>query len=110
MHNSYPGFGSPLAGLGMLREASSKRESSYDRTGRNKDAIAVPAGSRKTFARLKGPGCIKHIWITVSCRKDDLYLRKVLLRMYWDDEKRPSVEVPIGDFFGVGHGLAKHFV
>ncbi len=25
--------------------------------------------------------------------------------MYWDEETDPSVETPIGDFFGVGHGL-----
>jgi hypothetical protein len=110
IHKSYPAFGSPLAGLGILREGSSKRESSWDRTGRNKDSITIPSGSKKTIARLRGSGCIKHIWITVSCNKDKLYLRKILLRMFWDDEKRPSVEVPLGDFFGIGHAAAKHFV
>src|SRR5699024_1626322 len=36
--------------------------------------------------------------------------RKVIIRMYWDDEKNPSVEVPIGDFFGIGHGITKNYV
>ena len=107
---SYPLFGSPLAGLGVLREARSARVSSWDRTGRNKDCITVPAGKTRTFARIKGPGCIKHIWITASCRRDELYLRKVVLRFFWDGEEHPSVEVPLGDFFGVGHALAHHFV
>lgn len=101
---------SPLAGLARLRDARSLRESSWDRTGRNKDCVTVPAKKKHTFADLQGPGSIRHIWITVSCNKDELYLRKVLLRMYWDGEKRPSVEVPIGDFFGVGHAEAKQFV
>ncbi len=109
-HNAYSPFGSPLAGLGLLRDAVSKRASSWDRTGRNKDCFEIPAGKKRVFARLKGPGCVKHIWITVSCSKDALYRRKLILRVFWDDEKRPSVEVPIGDFFGVGHAIAKHFV
>jgi len=51
---------------------------------------------------------ITHIWFTIGCR-DPLYPRKLLLRMYWDDEKDPSVESPVGDFFGVGHGLVRAF-
>ena len=37
------------------------------------------------------------------------YLRKVIIRMKWDDESHPSVEVPIGDFFGMGHAQTKNF-
>src|SRR5208282_92434 len=29
---------------------------------------------------------------------------KLVLRMYWDDESTPSVETPLGDFFGLGLG------
>jgi hypothetical protein len=29
--------------------------------------------------------------------------------MYWDGEEHPSVECPVGDFFGMGHGLDKPF-
>lgn len=43
----------------------------------------------------KGSGVIRHIWITVP----EQYLRRIILRMYWDHEKEPSVEVPLGDFF-----------
>src|SRR5690606_10155255 len=35
--------------------------------------------------------------------------RKVVLRMYWDGEENPSVQAPIGDFFGMGHGITKNF-
>jgi len=29
--------------------------------------------------------------------------------MYWDDSDNPSVEVPLGDFFGIGHGAMVSF-
>ena len=36
--------------------------------------------------------------------------RKVVLRMYWDGEQEPSVQAPLGDFFGMGHGITRNFV
>jgi hypothetical protein len=30
--------------------------------------------------------------------------RYSILRFYWDNEKEPSIEVPVGDFFGMGWG------
>jgi len=41
---------------------------------------------------------------------DDLFTRRSLLRMWWDGETTPSVEVPVGDFFGIGHGAMRNFV
>jgi hypothetical protein len=61
----------------------------------------LAAGATATLADIKGPGIIQHIWITV----EEPALRGCLLRMYWDEEKTPSVEVPLGDFFACGHGL-----
>ena len=57
-----------------------------------------------TIADIKGPGVINHIWITVqdSSPKGEFVLRDLVLRMYWDDSEKPSVEVPIGDFFCCG--------
>jgi hypothetical protein len=47
---------------------------------------------------------------TASLNKDELYLpRKLVLRMYWDGEEDPSVEVPLGDFFGLGHGMTRNY-
>ena len=54
------------------------------------------------MADLKGPGCITHIWMTGGSQ-DEHYLRALVLRMWWDGEEKPSVEVPLGDFFGLGH-------
>jgi hypothetical protein len=56
-----------------------------------------------TFAEIEGPGAIRHIWITVP-NDGPTKLRNMILRFYWDDQPRPSVEVPLSDFFGVSHG------
>src|SRR4030067_1875905 len=98
-----------LSGLPKLRNARRKRFSSYDRTGGNKDYISVTAGETSVLAEMDKAGCVKHIWVTINSR-DEYYLRKLVLRAYWDGEENPSVEVPIGDFFGIGHGLTKNFV
>ena len=98
-----------LSGLPFLRNYRSMRASSYDRTGGNRDCILIPAGQNEVIANLAGPGCIRHIWITLQNR-DRYHLRKIVLRMYWDGESSPSVEAPFGDFFGIGHALAHHFI
>ena len=63
----------------------------------------VGPGQTKTLFDINGPGCITHIWMTTNKYND---FRKIILRMYWDDETDPSVEAPLTDFFGVGHNLA----
>ena len=62
--------------------------------------LTVKAGETVTLADVKGPGVIRHIWITVK----EEALRSCVLRFTWDGEKTPSVEVPLGDFFALGHG------
>ena len=100
---------SGLAGLPRLRDYRSKRASSYDRTGGNRDYYRVEGGETRVLAEIKGPGCIRHIWMTAMFADKD-YLRRVILRFYWDDNAEPSVECPIGDFFGLGHAKQKNFV
>ncbi len=63
--------------------------------------ITVKAGETVTLADIDGSGIIQHIWITVT---EQAY-RDCILRMYWDGEGSPSVEVPVGDLFCCGHGL-----
>ncbi len=88
--------------LATARPGRSKRISSWDTSGRNRDYWTIPAGQTVTLADIKGPGVIRHIWFTIGAQ-DPLYLRKSVLRMYWDNQDHPSVEAPVGDFFGVGH-------
>jgi hypothetical protein len=100
---------SSLADLARLREGVRReRVSSWDTTGGNRDFWTFKPGQARFIAEIQGVGCIKHIWMTMSSR-DPLVARKVILRMWWDGETQPSVEVPIGDFFGIGHGILKNF-
>ncbi len=86
----------------------SARVSSWDRTGGNRDALRFKPGEMKTIAELKGPGVIRHIYIT-TIERDPLQYRKVVIRMFWDGEDTPSVEVPFGDLFGAGFCLPQTF-
>jgi hypothetical protein len=47
--------------------------------------------------------------MTLGIPQED-YCRRIIIRMYWDDCPAPSVECPIGDFFGLGHGMRKNFI
>ncbi|MBL8153923.1 MAG: DUF2961 domain-containing protein [Anaerolineae bacterium] len=101
---------STLAGLPLLRPGVRRlRASSYDPSGGNSDWWEFAPGQSRDLAKLTGPGCIKHIWATLWS-EDKYALRKVLLRMFWDGETTPSVETPVGDFFGMGHSLTRNFV
>jgi len=99
-----------LAGLPLLRDYRSKRVSSFDPTGGNRDWVDVAPGKTRTVAAIAGAGCIRHIWMTMHFLEQDDHLRRVLLRCYWDGQSAPSVECPIGDFFGLGHARRKNFV
>jgi hypothetical protein len=79
-----------------------QRASSYSREGDNRDRLSIVRGETVTLLDVQGPGCITHIWMTCHSIEDG-YLRKLLLKIYWDGETEPSVLVPIGDFFGMGH-------
>ena len=94
---------------------SSRRVSSYDRSGGNHDWVDLAPGEERCIADIAGEGIIRHIWCTAWAAGPDgkaerQHLRKMVLRMYWDGERDPSVEVPLGDFFGMGHGLTRNFV
>ena len=101
-----------LSSISRMREGARRRCSSYDRTGGNRDYLVLAPGQRRCFCELEGAGKITHIWITVAPNhpEDREYLmRRLVLRMYWDGEETPSVEAPLGDFFGLGHGITKNY-
>jgi len=64
---------------------------------------SITAGSAKTLLNMEGPGIINRIWVTISDRSPKM-LRSLIINMYWDNEEKPAVSVPFGDFFGVGLG------
>lgn len=59
--------------------------------------IIINSGETFTIAEMEGPGAIQHIWMTPTGN-----WQFSIIRFYWDDEKTPSVEAPIGAFFGMG--------
>ncbi len=87
--------------LPYLKRSKLIQLSSNDSSGGNKDYVTLGTGSSRIIADIKGAGVITRIWLTISAA-DRFFLRRVLLRMYWDDEDSPSVECPVGDFFGNG--------
>lgn len=93
-----------------LRDYEPARISSCDTTGANDDGNwkdKIKPCETRTIGQVQGPGIIKHIWITIASN-EPYHLKKIVLRIYWDGEATPSVEAPIGDFFGLGPG--KYFL
>jgi hypothetical protein len=83
---------------GMATEGvSSKQARDLGQGWKVNPYIIVDPGQTFTLAEITGPGAIQHIWLTPTGT-----WRYSILRFYWDDETTPSVEVPLGDFFGMG--------
>jgi hypothetical protein len=85
-----------------------RRTSTWDRTGRNDDCVLLDAGQTVVLGEDTGPGQVTHLWCTLLA-PDPWWGRSLVLRAYWDGEESPSVEVPLGDFFGAGNGLVAPF-
>jgi hypothetical protein len=101
-----------LGGLSSLLHLSanrSRRISSFDRGGGNHDCARIEPKQTLTLAEIEGAGIIKHIWITISSG-DPMVRRNLVLRCHWDGCDHPSVEAPLGDFFGQGWGEKYLFV
>ncbi len=110
------GSAGPLAGLDQVRpgrsravtSASANPDSNLDRIG------VVKPGEIATLADIRGPGVIRHIWLTFNeARPNWLEAAgsanpaEIVLRMYWDEAREPAVETPLGDFFAAGFGLRR---
>ncbi|MCL2329685.1 MAG: DUF2961 domain-containing protein, partial [Phycisphaerae bacterium] len=85
---------------GMATEGTGKH-AAHDLGQGWKVSPSVILKSKETFtiADIQGPGAIQQIWMTPTG-----HWRFLILRMYWDGEETPSVEVPVGDFFACGWG------
>ena len=94
-------------GLARLKNFSAARVSSDNRyVFSNDDSKHIMPGQTLVMADLAGPGVVSHIWLTVA---DNEYgwPRLLRLRAFYDGKKTPSVDSPLGDFFGVGHGMER---
>ena len=96
-----------LFALARLRGYRNLRSSSWDRTGGNADWVSVEPGAAATVLDVAGAGVVTHLWFTINS-PDAMHLKNLVLRAWWDGETSPSIEVPIGDFFGLG--LGEYFV
>jgi hypothetical protein len=81
--------------IGQVWDGPNSCARDLGQTWKVRPCITLPPGSTTTLMDVEGPGTIQHIWITVDARR----YRDLILRMYWDGEEVPSVEVPVGDFF-----------
>jgi hypothetical protein len=95
---------SALENIATIKQGvKSKRISSFDRSGGNNDRFEnIEPGEKRTLAEIEGAGTINHIWITISPEAPQLNRSDIILRIYWDGKDYPSVESPIGPFFGQG--------
>jgi len=130
----FEGISLHLGALPLLNDAVTRSISAENPTGRKgKGGMAVPkpddpglphsaaasdlgqgwkvrpflkpkAGQTVTLMDVKGPGVIQHIWMATTTNFAGNG-RACVLRFYWDDEKTPSVEAPMTDFFAVGHDI-----
>ncbi|GAB3267499.1 glycoside hydrolase family 172 protein [Arthrobacter pigmenti] len=115
MNTGYGSVGSSLRDLPWLRDHRRRRVSSWDRTGGNIDRVTVCPGKTLTLADIQTAGSVNRLWMSVAPAGFDAgidhdYLRLLVLRITWDNAEHPSVLVPLGDFFGVGHGRTTNFV
>src|SRR2546430_12746658 len=79
------------------------RSSSRESTGANADYRTITPGQTLSILDVDGPGMISHMWFTINA-PEPYHLKRIVMRIYWDGEESPSVEAPIGDFFGLGNG------
>lgn len=90
--------------LYKFKKAKTRRISSWDTSGKNADWWPIEPGESRVIADIKGPGKITHIWMTTGN-----HYRELLIKITWDNAKKPSVLVPYGDFFCLGHGIVNSF-
>ncbi len=119
METNFSGLGMSLGNLARLSNAETRSISAENFTGEKgqggmategtgavcarelgqgwkvSPSINIPGHSQVVLADIHGQGAIQQIWLT--CHPD--FWRRLVLRMVWDDETTPSVEVPVGDFF-----------
>jgi hypothetical protein len=94
--------------LARLKNYSAWRVSSNNAFAfSNDDSKRIMPGQTLVIADLIGPGAVTHMWMTVADNEFG-WPRLLRLRVYYDGHKTPSVDAPLGDFFGVGHGYERN--
>jgi hypothetical protein len=90
--------GEPGAG-GMATEGTGARAArDLGQKWKVSPCLNLKPGDKVDLANIDGPGIIKHIWITT----DTMAWRSLILRVWWENDEQPAIEVPLGDFFANG--------
>src|SRR4030095_11372187 len=74
-----------------------------NKTAKGNAFESLKANQKKVLLDVKGAGIIQRMWCTINDRSEKM-LRTLRLQMFWDNATTPAVDVPFGDFFGVGLG------
>ena len=82
-------------GKGAMAVSDTNASRELGRGWKVSPCVTIPAGTVYELASIDGPGKLTHIWFTDSCKLN----RKLVLRIYWENNEKPSVEVPLHDFF-----------
>lgn len=93
--NGAKGKGGMATAKNTLHEGSANCARELGQGWKVSPCTNLEAGEVRTIMDVEGPGVIRHIWLTL----DKKHYRNVIIRFYWDGEKNPSVESPIGDLF-----------
>lgn len=67
----------------------------------------IQPGESIVLCDIEGPGVIRHIWLTVWPTVEAL--QGIVIRAFWDNQKHPSIEAPLGSFFGTMHGQPRAY-
>lgn len=78
-----------LPAYARAQNYKSLKQSSFDRTGGNRDSWSIPAGGAREVFLADGPGIISHIWFTIAA-PGDMHLKELVLRAWWDDNPSPA--------------------
>ena len=95
------------SGFGIESRLTLPEDFRYERVLKKEE---YRAGDKRIIADLEGPGCVRHFYCAGSrggtYRDKFTRNRGFILRVYWDEEEKPSVEVPVADFFGIHHNVS----
>lgn len=108
-----------MRSISQIRGGRSRQFTTFDPAGRTKTVTLQP-GERRTLAISETPGIVSRLWLTFpgwfwrhwepAEKTDPSTLKKLILRIFWDGMDDPSVEAPVGDFFGIGHAEYRHYM
>ena len=101
---------SSLDSLTRARDTRVAHYSSFDAAQKNDDFRSIEPGQTITLVDHRGAGTVRRWWITIAPRNRVALHRGLIVRAWWDDEESPSIEVPVGDFFGLGFGEWRDYV